>query len=53
MKRGGGKIDPLKRRYSNENHVNVYTDCGRHGDDWLFGGWSVGGAVKKVWGRKE
>lgn len=49
----GRKIDALKRRHSNENHVNVHTDCGRHGDDWLFGGWSVGGAVRRVWRRKD
>ena len=49
----GRKIDALKRRHSNENHVNVYTDCGRHGDDWLFGGWSVGGVMRRVWGRKD
>lgn len=27
---------------------NVYTSCGRHGDDWLFGGFSLGGTVKKI-----
>lgn len=21
-------------------HVNVYTECGRHGDDWLFKDWN-------------
>lgn len=29
--------------------ANVYTSCGRHGDDWLFGGFSLGGTVKKMW----
>jgi hypothetical protein len=22
--------------------MNVYTNCGRHGDEWLFGGLSLG-----------
>jgi hypothetical protein len=25
----------VKRRHSHEPKVNVYTECGRHGDDWL------------------
>jgi len=38
------------RRYSHDpSKVNGYTTCGRHGDDWLFGGFSVSGAVKKLW----
>ena len=41
-------------RHPHESHVNVLTECGRHGDDWLFGGWSVGGMVKRVFsGRKK
>jgi hypothetical protein len=41
------------RRHSHEPKVNVYTECGRHGDDWLFGGFSVSGAVKKLWERDK
>lgn len=42
-------------RHHHETHINVHTECGRHGDDWLFGGWNVGGVVKRVFsgGRKE
>ncbi|KAL2069559.1 hypothetical protein VTL71DRAFT_14238 [Oculimacula yallundae] len=38
------------RRWSHDPaKVNGYTTCGRHGDDWLFGGFSVAGTVKKLW----
>ena len=37
-----------KHHHYHETHVNVHTECGRHGDDWLFGGWSMGGVVKRV-----
>jgi len=47
------KKEKARRRHSHENHVNVYTECGRHSDDWLFGGFSVGNAVKKMWEKKE
>jgi len=42
-----------KRRHSHESKVNVYTECGRHSNDWLFGGFSVAGVVKKFWEKKE
>ncbi|KAH6679575.1 hypothetical protein B0J14DRAFT_301480 [Halenospora varia] len=43
-----------ERRHSFEpNKVNVYTECGRHSDEWLFGGLSLSGAFRKVVGRKE
>ncbi|KAF7854618.1 hypothetical protein EAF04_010426 [Stromatinia cepivora] len=45
----GGKKDGVKRRHSANERANVYTECGRHSDDWLFGGFSVSGAVKKIW----
>ncbi|CAD6446930.1 6c63be29-f736-443a-b439-87d3f763647f [Sclerotinia trifoliorum] len=45
----GGKKDGVKRRHSANEHTNVYTECGRHSDDWLFGGFSVSGAVKRIW----
>jgi len=48
------QVDTAKRRHSHDpNRVNVYTECGRHSDDWLFGGWSVSGAVKKIWERER
>ncbi|KAH8684694.1 hypothetical protein BGZ60DRAFT_523894 [Tricladium varicosporioides] len=43
-----------ERRHSFEpNKVNVYTECGRHSDEWLFGGLSISGAFRKVVGRRE
>jgi hypothetical protein len=39
---------PISKRNSSSSHVNVYTECGRHGDDWLFGG--ITDAVKTVKG---
>jgi len=33
--------------------MNVHTECGRHSDDWLFGGFSVSEAVKKLGKRKD
>jgi hypothetical protein len=38
------------RRYSGER-TNVYTECGRHSDDWLFG--PMKGAVKKMWEQRS
>jgi hypothetical protein len=35
-----------------QEHVNLHTECGRHGDEWLFGGWSLMGVVKGVLGRR-
>jgi hypothetical protein len=43
----------VQRRHSAEPHKNVYTECGRHSDDWLFGGFSVAGVAKKIWNKKE
>ncbi|KAH7397765.1 hypothetical protein BKA64DRAFT_672780 [Cadophora sp. MPI-SDFR-AT-0126] len=40
---------PPRRHSHDPSKVNGYTTCGRHGDDWLFGGFSVSGAVKKIW----
>ncbi|KAF4632860.1 hypothetical protein G7Y89_g5252 [Cudoniella acicularis] len=43
-----------ERRHSFEpNKMNVYTECGRHGDEWLFGGFTVAGAFRKVIGGKK
>jgi hypothetical protein len=41
------------RRQSHDPKINVYTECGRHGDDWLFGGFSVSGTVKSLWEKRE
>ncbi|KAG9234714.1 hypothetical protein BJ875DRAFT_295652 [Amylocarpus encephaloides] len=38
------------RRNSGEK-VNVYTECGRHSDEWLFG--PMKGAVKRMWERER
>jgi hypothetical protein len=43
------KGDNARRRHSSNN----YTECGRHGDDWLFGGFSVSDSVKKLWERDK
>ena len=32
-------------------HTNVYTECGRHSDDWLFGGLGLGDVVGWIRGR--
>jgi hypothetical protein len=48
-----GPDQKTKRRYSHEPKVNLYTECGRHSDDWLFGGFALSDAVKKIWGKKE
>jgi hypothetical protein len=37
------------KRHSSSDHTNVYTECGRHGDDWLFGG--ISDAVKTILGK--
>ncbi|KAI1755407.1 hypothetical protein F4782DRAFT_488432 [Xylaria castorea] len=34
-------------------HVNLYTHCGRHTDQYLFGGHSVSDSVKSLLGRKN
>lgn len=50
---GGRRKDTVKRRHSHESRMNVHTSCGRHSDDWLFGGFSVAEIVKKFWEKKE
>jgi len=45
------RLEEAKRRFSNEGKINVHTECGRHGDEWLFGGFSVAGAVRKMLGE--
>lgn len=45
--------DKTRRRRSNDPKINVYTECGRHSDDWLFGGFSVSGTMKMLWDRRE
>lgn len=27
----------MKKRFSSHSHTNVYTECGRHSDQWLVG----------------
>lgn len=45
--------DRITKRHSLPSHANVYTECGRHGDDWLFGGFSVIEAVKRMFQKKQ
>jgi hypothetical protein len=37
------------KRYSSSGHANVYTECGRHSDGWLFGG--ISDTVKTMFGK--
>lgn len=48
-KQNSGDSKPSRRHSHGPAKVNGYTTCGRHSDDWLFGGFSVSGAVKKLW----
>jgi hypothetical protein len=41
------------KRHLHHSHTNVYTECGRHCDDWLFGGFSVTKTVKRMFGRRQ
>ena len=41
----------ITKRHSSSGHVNVYTECGRHGDDWLFGG--IADAVKSAFKKND
>jgi len=41
----------MRRRHSNEPKKNVYTECGRHSGEWLFGGWSD--KVKRLWEKDK
>ena len=50
---GSSHKDPMKRRHTVDPRVNIHTECGRHGDDWLFGGWNLGDTVKKIWDKKD
>jgi hypothetical protein len=48
----GGR-GPLANKHSHHgHHANIHTECGRHGDDWLFGGFSVIDTVKRLFERK-
>lgn len=44
----------ITKRHSSSSHTNLYTECGRHGDDWLFGGITDAvKSVKTVFGKSE
>lgn len=43
----------VNRRHSHDPKRNVYTECGRHSDEWLFGGFSVSGAMRRIWSREN
>jgi len=47
-----GRKELGKRRHSHEPRLNVHTECGRHSDDWLFGGFSVAETMKRLWEKK-
>jgi hypothetical protein len=40
-------------RKKHHSHKNIYTECGRHSDDWLLGGFSVTETVKRMLGKKR
>ncbi|CZT45821.1 uncharacterized protein RSE6_06176 [Rhynchosporium secalis] len=46
---GSEGLQSSRRHTHDPAKINGYTTCGRHGDDWLFGGFSVAGTVKKLW----
>jgi hypothetical protein len=37
---------------SDDPKKNAYSECGRHSDEWLFGGLSFD-SIKKVWDRDK
>jgi hypothetical protein len=43
--------EKIKRRHSHEPKVNVYTECGRHSDEWLFG--PLADSVKRLLDRDK
>jgi hypothetical protein len=46
--------DKVKKGHSHKRNMNGYTECGRHSNDWLFGGFSASETVKKLWhGEKK
>jgi hypothetical protein len=47
----GGEEEAGQKSTVSKRHSNLYTECGRHGDDWLFGG--IAGAVKSVFKKNE
>jgi len=47
-----GNRDKIMKRHSHPSHINRHTECGRHGDDWLFGGFSVVELVKRIFKKK-
>lgn len=49
---GESERDRITKRHSNPSHINIYTECGRHSDDWLFGGFSMIEAVKRMFEKK-
>jgi hypothetical protein len=38
--------------HARPEHANVHTECGRHGDDWLFGGLSLVNIFRGLIGRR-
>lgn len=38
--------------HARQEHVNLHTECGRHGDEWLFGGWSLMEVVRGLLRRR-
>ncbi|KAI1742198.1 hypothetical protein F4680DRAFT_413187 [Xylaria scruposa] len=38
---------------TNSQHVNLYTHCGRHTDQYLFGGHSISDSVKGLLRKKN
>jgi len=51
---GSGKTATRRSRSDDRPaHQNVHTECGRHSDDWLFGGFSITGSIKKMMDKKD
>ena len=47
------KVQPtITKRHSSRSHTNVYTECGRHSDSWLFEPVSILSFAKDILGKK-
>ncbi|KAJ2987455.1 hypothetical protein NUW58_g4495 [Xylaria curta] len=38
---------------SSSRNVNLYTHCGRHTNQYLFGGHSISDSIKDLWKKKD
>lgn len=50
---GNEARDKVQEWHSHKRNFNVYTECGRHSNEWLFGGFSLRKTAKKLWNRDK